>query len=748
MTGFDNTIRWDQGADGVVTLTLDDPNQSANTMNADYLASMTAVLDRLEDAVESIKGVILTSAKTSFFAGCDPNDLSRATKEDVPELTEFLRQNRSSLRRLETLGRPVVGAINGAALGGGLAIALATHHRIVVDHRNAVLGFPEVHLGLLPGSGGLTRTVRLVGIDKALVNWLTGGQRHAPAEAHAHGLIDEIVPAHADLIPAAKKWIARNPGAQQPWDADDRYKIPGGTPAEFAFALNLPAYPARLRNQLKGANYPAPKLILGAAIDGVQLDIDSALEIEDRYLLELLTGPVARNMIQAYLIDHNRVNRNRGRPGEGDRHKARHVVVLGAGMTGAAIAYVSASAGIDVVLAGGSEDTAQRGKGYAERLVQRGIETRKLTPEHGENLLARIRPTADLTDAVRADLVIAAVLEDPLLRSHFSGDTEPHLTDRDLLAPSTSTLPFGDLTQSVSRPGECVGVRVSSPADDLRVVEIIRGERTSDETLHRALDFVRQIEKTPIVVNDGRGFFTSRLIGTVISEGIGFLAEGIPPSTVEQAGLQAGYPTAVLALSDELDLRLSREVREATIRAVKAAGGNWEVIANHPANTVVDRMIDLGRSGRLSAAGFYEYESGRRTTLWQGLAREFSPVADPAQIAFMDLIERLLFIEAIEAVKAFDEGVIDSVADANIGSILATGFPGWTGGVLQYINTYTFPSPPRNNGPSDEAGPRAFVARALDLASRYGTRFEPPASLLERSVRGEIYSDQPRLTTA
>jgi 3-hydroxyacyl-CoA dehydrogenase/enoyl-CoA hydratase/3-hydroxybutyryl-CoA epimerase len=724
-----NTIRWEQDDDGVVILTLDDPEQSANTMNAAYQASMAKAVERLEAEKDSITGVIITSAKKTFFAGGDLHDLKQATPEHADELAEHVREIKRQLRRLETLGKPVVAAINGAALGGGLEICLACHHRIIVDDPKAVVGFPEVQLGLLPGGGGVVRTVRLLGIVPALMNWLLQGQRHRPQKAKELGLIDEIVPTREDLIPAAKKWIAENPEAKQPWDTEG-YKIPGGTPSNPKFAQNLPAFPANLRKQIKGANYPAPHHILAAAVEGAQVDFDNAIEIEGRYFVDLATGQVAKNMIQAFFFDMQAVTGARNRPEGIEPYQAKKVAVLGAGMMGAAIAYVCAKAGIEVVLKDVSLEAAERGKQYSVNLVEKAIEKGRSTREQGDELLARIKPTADVKDAEGADLMIEAVFEDPKIKAQVYQETEPLLAPDAVLGSNTSTLPITELAENVSRPADFIGLHFFSPVDKMPLLEIIKGKETSDETLYKSLDFAKQIKKTPIVVNDSRGFFTSRVIGTFINEGIAMLLEGVPAATIEQASAQAGYPASVLQLSDELNLQLMRKIRDASKAAVEAEGGTWDA---HPAEQVIDRMLDeFNRAGKLAGAGFYDYEDGKRKGLWPGLKEAFG--GDNLDVPFEDLKERMLFIESIESVKCLDEGVIESVADANIGSILGIGFPGWTGGVLQYINGYEHPV--------HGTGPKAFVARARELAERYGDRFEPPASLVEKAERGELYLDE------
>jgi 3-hydroxyacyl-CoA dehydrogenase/enoyl-CoA hydratase/3-hydroxybutyryl-CoA epimerase len=742
----ESTIKWDKDEDGVVILTLDDPSQSANTMNAAYAQSIRATVERLEAERESIAGVVITSAKKTFFAGGDLRDLKRARREDAEEIARFVRENKAMLRRIETLGRPVVAALNGSALGGGLEICLACHHRVAVEDPTVKLGFPEVKLGLLPGAGGVVRTVRMFGIVNALMGLLLQGQELRPDKALEFGLIDEVVATREELVPVAKRWIAEQDREQftgQPWDQKG-YKIPGGTPSTPSLAKNLPAFPANLRKQLKGANYPAPHHIMAAAVEGAQVDFDSASEIEGRYFVDLVTGQVAKNMIQAFFFDLQRATGSRGRPDDLEPWAPRKMVVLGAGMMGAAIAYVSAKAGIEVVLKDVSMEAAERGKGYSEKLVARAVERGRQSREDGEALLARITPTIDPADAAGADLVIEAVFEDPAVKKQVMEEIEPHLAggrDRVLLGSNTSTLPITGLARNVTRPADFIGLHFFSPVDKMPLLEIIRGEQTSEAALYRALDLAKLIRKTPIVVGDSRGFFTSRVIGTFINEGIAMLTEGVPAPSIEQASSQAGYPAPVLQLSDELNLKLMRKIRRAAEEAGESGSGFDH---GHPAGVVIDRMLDeFERPGRLEGSGFYDYADGRRVGLWPGLRDAFPPLDDPSTLNLRDLEERMMFIESLEAVKCVEEGVIESVADANIGSILGIGFPAWSGGVLQYINGY-------EGGPDhpERRGPAGFVARARELAARYGERFEPPAPLVEKAERGEIYSDDEVLVGA
>jgi 3-hydroxyacyl-CoA dehydrogenase/enoyl-CoA hydratase/3-hydroxybutyryl-CoA epimerase len=705
-------IRWDGDADGVVTLTLDDPGKSANTMNERYVTSMGDTLDRLEAERDSITGVILTSAKKTFVAGADLNALRVITPDSAREFGAHLALIKSQLRRLETLGKPVVAALNGTALGGGLELALACHHRIALDAPGSKIGFPEVTLGLLPGLGGVVRTVRMLGLATALTQLLLQGQQVGPARAKEIGIVDEVATSPQELLAKAREWIAANPQAQQPWDAKG-YKIPGGTPATPALAQLLPAFPATLRKQLKGAPMPAPHHILCAAVESAQVDVDTALQIEGRYFMDLATGQVAKNMIKAFFFDLQHINKGGSRPDGYPQRTFSKVGVLGAGMMGAGIAYTCARAGMDVVLKDIDLAAASRGKSYSARLLDKAVSLGKSTPDQREEMLARIIPTARVDDLKGCDLVIEAVFEDPAVKKKVFTEILDVVDPDALLCSNTSTLPITDLASAVDRPADFLGLHFFSPVDKMPLVEIVCGQQTSDAALAAAIDVVQQIRKTPIVVNDSRGFFTSRVIGTFINEGVAMLAEGAAPASIEQASSQAGYPAPVLQLVDELTLTLMRKIRAETRRGVEAAGGTW---TPHPADAIVDRMVlDFDRPGRSSGAGFYDYADGRRTRLWPGLAEHFGP-SRPDAIPFADMMQRLLFAEALETAKCFDEGVITSVPDANIGSIMGIGFPPWTGGVVQFMTGYP-------------GGLPAFVARAKQLADRYGPRFTPPPSL-------------------
>ena len=712
-----NMIAWEQNADGIVTLTMDDPTQGANTMNEVFTTSLTATVDRLVAEQDSVTGVILTSGKKMFFAGGDLSIFLHTTKADAPVLEATSASMKADLRRLETLGKPVVAAINGAALGGGLELALGCHYRVALDARGSEIGLPEVTLGLLPGGGGVVRTVRMFGLQKALMEVLLQGQRRKPAKALEIGLVDELVDTPEAMIDSAKAWIKANPESAQPWDKPG-YRIPGGTPSSPKFAAMLPAFPANLRKQLKGAPMPAPKAIMSAAVEGSQVDFETANKIETQYFVDLLTGQIAKNMIQAFFFDLQKITKGGARPSGYDRFRATKVVVLGAGMMGAGIAYVCARAGMDVVLKDVAIESAEKGKAYSAGILDKAVSRGRMTAQARDEILGRITATSDAADAAGADLVIEAVFEDQALKQKVYAEIEPHISADALFASNTSTLPVTGLSAGVSKPESFIGLHFFSPVDKMPLLEIVVGEQTSDESIARAIDVAQQIKKTPIVVNDSRGFFTSRVIGTFLSEAAAMLGEGISPVSIEQAGLQAGYPTGPLALVDEVSLTLSRRIREEARAAALAAGQEYP---DHPAFPVMDRMVsEFDRGGRAAGAGFYDYEGGKRTGLWPGLVENFGGTNE---IPFRDMQERMLFAEALESVKCVDEGVLRSTAEANIGSIFGIGFPPWTGGVLQYINGY-------------EGGPAGFVARANELAAAYGDRFSPPQSLIDLAAAG------------
>ena len=702
-TGTTSTIRWEQGDDGVVVLVLDDPSASANTMNAAYVRSMGETVARLEAEKDSITGVVLTSAKKTFFAGGNLDDLFRATRDDRAQVLAMVTEVKSQLRRLETLGKPVVAAIGGTALGGGLEIALACHHRVLLDAPKVKVGLPEVTLGLLPGGGGVVRTTRLLGLTTALMEVLLQGQQHRPEKALKLGLVDELASDADDLLAKAKAFIAANPESTQRFDVKG-WKVPGGTPSSPSLAQILPSFPANLKKQLKGADYPAPHHIMCAAVEGLQVDLDTALLIEGRWFVDLVTGQNSKNMIQAFWYDLNSINGGGSRPQGPAPATTTKAGVLGAGMMGAGIAHALAKAGVEVVLKDVSVEAAQKGKDHVASLVGKQLSRGRMTQEAHDAFLARVTPTGDAADLAGCDLVIEAVFEDPALKHRVLSEAEAAALPDAVIASNTSTLPITSLAEGVSRPDAVVGMHFFSPVDKMPLVELIVGERTSDEALAKAYDVVRQIGKTPIVVRDSRGFFTSRVFGTMVMEGVRLLSEGLPPMSVERAAEQAGFPAGPLTLLDEVTLTLPLKISEAAV----AAGEQQQ----SPALDVLRSLVDQGRTGKSAGKGFFDWEGGKR--VWPGLADIATP--DPDAVPFRDAQERLLFSMAVETARCVEEGVLRTVEDANIGSVMGIGFPPPYGGVLQYVDGY----------PGGRAG---FVARADELAEQYGDRFRVPALL-------------------
>ncbi|WP_137971903.1 3-hydroxyacyl-CoA dehydrogenase NAD-binding domain-containing protein [Pseudomonas sp. F(2018)] len=710
-----DAIRYEKGQDNIVVLTIDMPGQSANTMNAVYREAMGATVARLEAEKDSIAGVIVTSAKKTFFAGGDLNELIKVTKADAKPFYDMVLGIKGQLRRLETLGKPVVAAINGAALGGGWEICLACHHRIALDNSSVQLGLPEVTLGLLPGGGGVVRMVRILGLEKALP-YLAEGKKVRPDAALKAGLIHDLAATPEEMLSKARAWIAANPSAAQPWDVKG-YKIPGGTPSSPAVAQMLAIAPSVLRDKTKGC-FPAPEKIMCAAVEGAQVDFDTAQIIEARYFTELTTGQVAKNMIGTFWFQLNEINAGSSRPQGIPQYVTKKVGVLGAGMMGAGIAYVSAAAGIEVVLKDVSIEAAEKGKAYSAKLLDKKVSRGHMTAEKRDAFLARIKPTASDADLEGCDLIIEAVFEDRALKAKVNAAAEAAALPDAVIASNTSTLPITGLATAVQKQDKFIGLHFFSPVDKMPLVEIIRGEKTSDETLARGFDYVLQIKKTPIVVEDSRGFFTSRVFGTFTNEGIAMLGEGVSAAMIENEARKAGMPVGPLAISDEVSMSLMEHIRQQTVADLAAEG---KQIPQHPAFNVIELMLkEYKRPGKAAGGGFYEYPEGGKKHLWPELKARFEK-AD-AQISQEDVRDRILFIQAIETVRCVEEGVLKSVADANIGSIFGIGFAAWTGGALQFINQY---------------GVKDFIARAQYLAEQYGERFLPPALLLEKAAKGE-----------
>ena len=710
-------IRYEKGQDQIVVLTLDMPGQSANTMNGVYREAMAATVTRLEAEKEQIAGVIITSAKKTFFAGGDLNELIKVDKAHAKDFYDGVRVLKAQLRRLETLGKPLVAAINGAALGGGWEICLACHYRVALDDKSVQLGLPEVTLGLLPGGGGVVRMVRMLGLEKALP-YLLEGKKVRPQQALQAGLIQALALNRDELLAKSRAWILANPEARQPWDTKG-YQLPGGTPSNPKVAQMLAIAPSILRSKTQGC-FPAPEKILCAAVEGAQVDFDTAHLIETRYFTELVTGQVAKNMIGTFWFQLNEINAGRSRPEGFAPYVTRKVGVLGAGMMGAGIAYVSACAGIEVVLKDINQAAADKGKAHSAALLDKKVSRGQLTPNQRESTLARIHPTQDDADLAGCDLVIEAVFEDRELKARVSAAAQQVVGAEAVIASNTSTLPISGLATAVPDPGKFVGLHFFSPVDKMPLVEIIKGAHTSDETLARGFDFVLQIKKTPIVVNDSRGFFTSRVFGTFTNEGIAMLGEGVAAAMIETEARKAGMPVGPLAVSDEVSLSLMSHIRQQAAKDLQAEG---KAVPTHPAAAVIELLVnEYKRVGKAAGGGFYEYPNGGQKYLWPELKSRFE--RPDQRISPQDVRDRLLFIQAIETVRCVEEGVLMSTADANVGSIFGIGFAAWSGGALQFINQY---------------GLNDFVARARYLAEQYGERFTPPVLLLEKAAQGDVF---------
>lgn len=694
------TIRYEL-ADGVATLTFDEPDSPVNTMCLqwqDDLAEATAQVLKDKDA---IRGIVLASAKSTFFAGADLKGTMRLQHEDAPKVFQEIERVKKNFRALETLGKPVVSCLNGTALGGGWEVALVGHHRIAVDDPKIQFGLPEITLGLIPGASGITKMTRLLGLMGAQP-YILESKLFNPREAMELGLVHALVPDAGGLRPAALAWIDAHPQSQQPWDAKD-YKMPGGTPANPKIAGALSVAPAMLRQKTRGL-YPAPEAALAAMVEGAQVDFDTALRIESRYLARLIVSPVAKNMINTFFFNMNAVKSGQSRPKDIPRFKPRKVGVLGAGMMGAGIAYAQASRGIETVLKDVSQHKADAGKAYSAKLTQPRVDKGRMSAQDQAALLGRITATESAQALKDCELIIEAVFENRELKARVTQEAEPLLAQGGFFASNTSTLPISGLAQASRQPQKFVGIHFFSPVDKMKLVEIIRGKATDGETVARAFDYVQALGKIPIVVNDSRGFFTSRVFGTFVMEGAAMLGEGIPAAVVEQAGIQAGMPVGPLAVLDETALSLAVHVMDQTRADFRAEGQTY--IAT-PGELLVERMVkEFDRNGRAAGGGFYDYPEDGRKSLWPKLKDLFEKPGTPWDM--QDLKDRILYRQSIETARCLAEGVLTTVHDANIGSIFGIGYPAWTGGALQFIYG---------------TGIDAFLHRAEVLASRYGKGF-------------------------
>jgi 3-hydroxyacyl-CoA dehydrogenase/enoyl-CoA hydratase/3-hydroxybutyryl-CoA epimerase len=701
-------------ADGIATATMDSPGRSMNVLDDRLAVALAALIGRLETDA-SIKGLILASGKKDFLAGADIDRL-RALGSAQEAFDESMRF-KTALRRMELAGKPVVAAITGKCLGGGLEIALACHRRIVLDDGKARLGLPEVKLGLLPGGGGTQRMPRLVGMQQAL-QWMGEGSDIRAAQALKSGLVGALATTPDDLLAQARAWILANPAPRQPWDMPG-FRYPGGDSRSPAMAQMFSVAPSMASAKSFG-NYPAVTHILSCVFEGGVVGIDAALEIESRYFAACAMSQESRNLIGTLWYQLQAIERGASRPAGFETRLVRRLGILGAGMMGAGIAYVAARAGIDVMLLDTLPDNAVKGRLYSQDLLDKAVKKGRTTPEQRDAMLARITPTVLFEDLAGCDLVIEAVFEDRVVKADVTRRTEALLGPDAVFASNTSTLPITSLAEASVRPSQFIGLHFFSPVDKMPLVEIIMGKRTDDATLALAFDFVRQIGKTPIVVNDSRGFYTSRVFATYVMEGLALLKEGVHPRHIEAAGLQAGMPMPPLALQDEVSLTLALHVADQTRKDLAAAGQPY---VEHPGESVLRQMCELGRIGRKANLGFYDWTDAGRS-LWPGLAEMF-PVAarQPTQ---RELIDRLLFVQANEAARCVEEGVLRSVADANVGSIFGWGFAPFHGGALQFINAM---------------GAARFVERARELEAAHGARFAPAKVVVNLAATDGVFSD-------
>ncbi|MEE1916336.1 3-hydroxyacyl-CoA dehydrogenase NAD-binding domain-containing protein [Pseudomonas asiatica] len=711
------TLKLEITAQGVAVVYIDVPDRSVNVFTAEFVDDMSAMVEQvLGDP--TIIGAVVTSAKSSFIAGADLKVLVDAYGQGITAVQasqRFAREN-ALMRRLETGGKPFVAALNGLALGGGLELALACHHRVLVDHPKAVVGLPEVSVGLLPAGGGTQRLPRMIGIDKALPLLLEGTSLK-PRQALELGVVDALVPAER-LIATACEWVLAHPQVSKPWDGKG-YGVPGGSGCLAPHAVKSFQYNTTLAKRDAG-NYPARLAILSAVFEGTQLPFDTALAVEAKYFGTLLANPVARNLMRTMFINKGAADKLIRRPQGYDVCKVRKVGVLGAGMMGAGIAFVSAQAGIEVVLIDTDQAAAERGKAYSTRILDKAIERGTQTREGADAILRRIFPTHVFAELDGCDLVIEAVFETREVKAQVIPQAEAPLMPSAIFASNTSTLPISGLATYSQRPEKFIGMHFFSPVERMPLVEIIIGDQTSQQTIAHALDFVGLLRKTPILVNDSPGFYTSRIFSTYTDEGMAMLAEGVSPALIENAARLAGMATGPLAVTDEVSLDLQKRV----IDQAHADDLPAQFLRSH-ARAVVEQMNAIGRLGRKSGGGFYVFPQGAKKHLWPGLAELF-PIAH-VQPDVQTVRNRLLYIMALETARCVEENVILEPADADLGAILGLGYPTWTGGTLSLIDTL---------------GLAAFVAECDRLADLYGERFRPSSWLRERSEQGLTFHAQ------
>lgn len=706
MTDF----RYDKDADGIVTVTLDMQGQSANTMGKRSLLGLQAVLARLQTE-DGLTGVVFASAKKTFFAGGDLNEIL-ATKAADAASFQFLEANKAVFRDLEKLPVPVVAAINGAALGGGYELCLACNHRIIIDDPAAVVGLPEVTLGLLPGAGGVVRLTALLGLETALPFLLEGKQVKPQAAAKA-GLVDEIVATQAELLPTAKAWIKAHPDSHtQPWDQKG-FHYPGGDAGHPRVREIAVASTAQLFKKTRGL-LPAPEKILDVAVNSMRMGFDAALRQETRGCVALIATPQCKAAITTFFFGMQAVRSGKVRP-EGERWRAERTAIVGAGMMGSGIAWAHASAGLTTTLKDTTLAGAEKGKQHSATLADGAIARGRMHADGKAKLLGLIQPVADDAALAGAEVIIEAVFEDIALKETVIAETFSRLSDDGIYGSNTSTLPISLLAEACPDPSRFIGLHFFSPVDRMKVVEIVVGEKTSTDTVRKAYDYVQQIGYLPIVVGDGRGFFTSRVFGTYLDEGLALLLDGMKPAAIERAAWLAGMPVGPLAIHDEVSLVLTQKVRKTHTELDARLGVDSGFAADNTATlAVVEPMLAAGRGGRHYVGGFYDYAEDGGKSLWPGLA-QFEGGSGPVEIR--DAVDRMLYRQAIETLRCLDEGVLTTEVEANLGSILAIGFPAHTGGAIQFIRGI---------------GIDAFAARAQALADTCGKRFAVSESAYDR----------------
>ena len=719
------TIKVDIDSDGIALVTIDLPGQSMNVWNEGLMKEFGAFIDEFV-ANDDIKGAVITSGKKSgFLAGADLRMLGGTKASSVQEAFENAFKLNAALRKLETGGqpakklqkgeafaKPVAAAVNGLALGGGLELVLACHYRVVADNPKIQLGVPEVQVGLLPGAGGTQRLPRLAGLQQAAM-MATQGKPIDPASAKGYGIIQDIAPAD-EIVAKAKEWVKANPKVAQPWDKKG-FKFPGGggamDPRSVQFFMAANAMAQRETNH----NYPAVQAILSCLYEGSIVPFDTAIKIESKYFTKLLSGPTAKNMIRTLFINKQAAEKGEQRPEGVPQAELKKVGVLGAGMMGAGIAYVTAKGGAEVVLLDRDMEYAEKGKGYSQKIVEKGVARGKVTKEKGEALLARITPTTDYNDLKDVDLIIEAVFEDPDIKADVIKKTEAVIGEDVIFASNTSTLPITGLAKHSDRPEQFIGIHFFSPVDKMPLVEIIPGEASGDRSLATALDYVRMIKKTPIVVKDTRGFYTNRVVPPYINESMLLVTEGVKPALIENAAKSLGMPVGPLALCDETSQELGLRIATAT---AKETGQDP---SGEPVYELLKTFVEgLGRKGRKSGGGFYEYPEGGKKHLWQGLEEHY-PLAEN-QPSLEDVKERLLYAQLIPAAQCYAEGIVSDPQSADLGAIFGWGFAPWTGGPMSHIDTI---------------GVDDFVRKAESLAQKYGARFNPPEKFRDMAKAGE-----------